>query len=154
MASVVLLTLYMDLSGLHAPKRFQFCDILRWKISINSLYLFWLLTFLARLSKQLRFRNQEFPIPYLSDCFWKSTTTRVADIECYQSITSLSRLCGTYIFLSLQNILSSSISYMEKPDSQSEMYVLSLEIMSFVTFVVLFVKLRYLEGNNLSCFLS
>ena len=52
-----------------------------WKIYINSLSIFELFIYLARLSKQLRLRDKAFPITYLSDCFCKSTTTGMVDIE-------------------------------------------------------------------------
>ena len=50
-------------------------------MSIKSLSIFEPLTYIARLSKQLRLRDKAFPITHLSDCFRKSTITWVVDIE-------------------------------------------------------------------------
>ena len=50
-------------------------------MSIKSLYIFELLTCLAHLSENICLRDKAFPITYLPDCFSKSTTTWVVDIE-------------------------------------------------------------------------
>ena len=61
--------------------RLQFLNILMWQTSINSLSLFELLTFLARLRIQLYLYYKTFTIEYLSNCFIKHTTTWVVQIE-------------------------------------------------------------------------
>ena len=66
---------------MHRIPRFLFCNILRWQISIKSLSIFELLTYLPLLSEQIRLRDKDFPIIYLLDCFLKSTTTWVAETE-------------------------------------------------------------------------
>ena len=65
---------------MHQIPRFQFCNIIRWKMSINSLYFSELLTYLAQISKQLCLCDKAFQITYLYDCFCKSTTTRLVEI--------------------------------------------------------------------------
>ena len=66
---------------MHHIPQFYFCNILRWKMSINSLSLFELLTYLARLSKQIRLCEKAFPITHPSEFFCKSTTNWVDEIE-------------------------------------------------------------------------
>ena len=48
---------------------------------IKSLSLFELVTYPACISKQLRLLDKAFKITYLLDCFCKSTTTGVVEIE-------------------------------------------------------------------------
>ena len=49
-------------------------------MSIKSLSIFELLTYLTHLSKQLRLCENAFPKTYLSDFFRKSTNTGVVEI--------------------------------------------------------------------------
>ena len=60
---------------MHQIPCFWFCYVLRWQMSINSLSIFELLTYLARLSIQLYLRDKAFPITYFLHFFCKSTTT-------------------------------------------------------------------------------
>ena len=61
--------------------RFQFCNILRLQISLNSISIFEFLISLARLSEQLRLSDKALPITYLWDFFCKSTTTILVEIK-------------------------------------------------------------------------
>ena len=61
--------------------RFFFFIVLGWKTFINSLSVFELLPYLARLIIKFFFRYKSFPLAYFPDCFIKSTTTKVVEIE-------------------------------------------------------------------------
>ena len=56
---------------MHRILRFQICNVLEWQTSINSFSLFEVLTYLARLSLKIRFRDKAFKVSQLSDCFEK-----------------------------------------------------------------------------------
>ena len=50
---------------MHWIPRFWLYNVLRWHMSINSPYIFELLTYVAQLSKQFCLRDKDFPITYL-----------------------------------------------------------------------------------------
>ena len=75
------LTIWTYQVHMHHKPRFQFCNIIGWKTSMKSLYLFKLLTYITWLIIQILLWEKTFPITHLSYCFRKYTTAGVVQIE-------------------------------------------------------------------------
>ena len=78
---------------------FQSCYILGQNKSINSLSIFELLKYLARLRINIRFNDKAFTVSYYQDYFHKSTSNRVVQIEMVPiQHTSVQSLWYVYIY--------------------------------------------------------
>ena len=112
-------------------------------MSIKSISLFGLLTYIARLSIQLYLREKSFPITYFSDFVCKSTTTGVVEIEMVPLYhKSAHTLRHTYLSTVADYLgIVESLNGVTKSLIQNVCTEFGISISYFVV-VVLFVQLR------------
>ena len=139
---------------MHRIPQFQFCYVLRWQIYIKIISIFKLLTYLVQLRIQLCLHDTSFPITYLSNCFCESNTTWVFNIEMVPIQNPSTQSLRYVYFAMIVDYLDIIKSLLGITRYLIRNICTEFGIsMSQFCFVVLFLQLRDLAGNNLRCFL-